>query len=202
MLNGCDVSYAQGQIDHASLAPSIDFLLVRRGYGTTIYDNWGRSNVTAWRKTGKPLGHWWYLPMPSADPLTLANVIAKGLADIQPGEPILLDVEEDSAELVDIVAQVALYLRDHFGNPPLVYLNLDFLHRYTWESVYLVGCGLWLAHWDGSQISGEDVSPFPFPAFKQWTCSGSLPGVQDSVCRDVFYGDATQFKRYGALSQA
>lgn len=202
MLQGCDVSYVQGQIDWAKLAPSVDFVLVRRGYGTTIYDHWGRANAQSARRDAVPLGHWWYLPMPSADPLTLASVIAGGLRDIQPGEPILLDVEEPSPTLVPTVEQVCLYLRDYFGKPPLVYLNVDFLRSYVWGSVYQVGCGLWLAHWDGSAMMLDDVSPWPFAAIKQYACDGTLPGVNGHVCTDFFYGGVSQFRQYGALSQA
>ena len=201
MLQGCDVSYEQGQIDWGQLAPSVDFVLVRRGYGTTIYDNWGYNNAWAARRANKPLGHWWYLSMPSADPLVLASVIINGLRDILPGEPILLDVEEPSPTLVLTVEQAALYLRDHFGKPPLIYLNLNFLHSYVWDSVYHVGCGFWLALWDHKPDAPMDVSPWPFAAFKQFICDGTLPGVQGRVCRDIFYGTTSEFKQYGALSQ-
>lgn len=200
MLNGCDVSYAQGRIGMPDLAPLIDFMLVRAGYGTTIYDEQGYRNRTQARASGRLLGHWWYLPMPSDHPLILASVIIGGLRDIQPGEPILLDVEEDDPRLVDIVNMIALYLIAHYDRPPLIYLNPDFLQRYDWTPLVDLNCGLWLAHWDGLTAQTDDVAPFPFAAFKQYRCDGALGGIAGPVCLDVFYGGARQFKLYGAIS--
>lgn len=200
MINGCDVSYVQGKIDVAALKSSVAFVLVRGGYGTTIYDEEGHRNRAQVRASGLPLGHWWYLPMPSADPLTLASVIINGLRDIQPGEPILLDVEEDDLNLARYVYHVALYLLAHYGRPPLIYLNPDFLQRYDWSPVVALNCGLWLAHWDKLTVQSDDVAPFPFAAFKQYRCDGALSGIVGPVCLDVFYGDAEQFHLYGAVS--
>ena len=85
------------------------------------------------------------------------------------------------------------------------------VNAYDWSSVAKADYGLWVAKYrDNSpdynyDMSGAGTAPkvkwwFTY-AMWQWTGSGRLTGYNGAIDCDVFYGDATAWKRYAGVSE-
>lgn len=202
ILQGVDVSEYQGQINWDNLHADLGFAIVRGGYGTTRIDLQAVRNRTLARNVHLPIAHYWYMPATNQDALVQASAIIDGLGTVLPGEPIALDYEEDYDNLTADAAMVARCLVARYGQPPLIYVNLDFLRRYVWSEVVSLGCGLWLAHWDNQAAFTDNVAPWPICALKQYDSQGAVDGIAEKFLLDCFNGDAAQFRAYGAIPPA
>ncbi len=197
MLHGCDISENQGQVDFDALLPNVDFVIVRASYGPGRVDAYGEEYREKVRAGGRLLAHYHYaLPNESAAP-EQARVFLDSIGDLRPGEPLIVDIEEDANDLAWWAEMFCRILLDVTGKPPLLYTNRDYLQRHGFGNVAALDCGLWLADWTGSVETPANTSPFAFAAFKQYTDAAPLPGFAAPVDGDVFYGDENAFRLYG-----
>lgn len=196
-LNGIDISENQTVTDFEQTFSGLDFVIVRASFGNAHDDVKAYGFRQQVRQQQKLLAHYHYAkPLESSGP-EQARIFLDACGIRPEGEPLLLDVEEDMAGLEWWSQMFCTALLAITGKPPLMYLNPDFLSRYDWSGVASLGCGLWLADWDGQQDSSRNVSPFAFTALKQWTDNFGQAGFAAAVDGDVFYGNGDQFRAYG-----
>jgi hypothetical protein len=86
--------------------------------------------------------------------------------------------------------------RDALGVRPLVYLNQSARDGSDWTPVVQDDVALWLARWDGS-TDACGSGPWPALAMKQYSDTGTVPGVAGPVDLDVFYGTEDQLRAHG-----
>ncbi len=201
MINGIDVSQYQGLIDFNTLKDSIDFMWIRANFGTPNnssvlnLDTMFERNKTLVRQTGIPHGffHFAYpqYNTPQSEALYFASIV-----DIQQNELLALDFEEPVSDPVNWVLTFLQTLSNSFGGyKPLVYMNLNLSNSYDWSPVINAGFGSWIAAYDGN--TAMPVTKWSVVAFKQWTDTATVPGISGQVDGDVFYGDISQFNKYG-----
>ena len=83
---------------------------------------------------------------------------------------------------------------------PLIYLNQALIKKYDWKPVADSGYGLWVAAYTYDPTKNTFITgAWSFAAMQQWTNEQTVPGIAGKVDGDVFFGDATSFKKYGYL---
>ncbi len=201
MINGIDVSQYQGLIDFNTLKDHVDFVWIRANFGTPNnssvlnIDSMYERNKTLVRQVGIPHGFYHFAypqyNSPQSEALYFASIV-----DIKQNELLALDFEEPVSDPVNWVLTFLQTLSNSFnGYKPLVYMNLNLSNSYDWSPVIDAGFGAWIAAYDGS--TAMPVTKWSVVAFKQWTDSATIPGVNGQVDADVFYGDLTQLNKYG-----
>lgn len=197
MLVGNDVSYAQGSIDWDTYKNNSNFVIIRSTYGNGYYDNWFAHNRDESRRVGLPRGFYHYCYPQYNLAQDEADWFCKALYDLQQGEILALDFEEHYTG--DVVTWCKTFLdrvsQNFNGIKPVIYLNQSLVASYNWQPVIDAGYGLWLAAYlqDGQGNTGK----WPFMALQQTSSSQSVPGITGAVDRDVFFGDASSFQKYG-----
>lgn len=195
MIYGCDVSEHQGLINWAAF--NLDFVVVRCGDGFNVADRFGPFNRVMARQKGAAVAHYQFCRPDELPGDTAAIVALEQMGGVHVGEPIMMDLEVDAPNLIDFAATYAQRIKQETGKPPLIYTNRDFLNRYDFSPLSRMDCGLNLASWDNSIAKPTNVSPFPFPAMKQYTVAPGVAGIEGDCDRDVFYGDVATFRLYG-----
>lgn len=197
MLNGIDVSENQGYLRDGETFDGLDFVLIRSSYGSDHIDIQALRNAELARAAGKLVGHYHFcLPAYESGPAQ-AQYFLSAVPELQPGEPLLFDLERVGVDLPWWCDQFIRVIKDETGIVPLFYVNHDFLATYGFGTVVAHNCGLWIAEPDNvpAQVNGS-ISPWGFAAFKQYTFGGGKLGDQP-VDQDVFYGSADEFRQYG-----
>lgn len=132
------------------------------------------------------------------DPHAEAAAFLAAVGALHPGDLLALDLEV-TAPGVDVVAWSTVWLSAVIaatGVTPLIYLNQSELRGHDWSPVIALGCGLWLADYDGSQAPVSSGA-WPCLALKQYSDRGTTPGQPGPVDLDVFYGGPDQLAAYG-----
>jgi LysM repeat protein len=128
------------------------------------------------------------------DPTAEANYFCSQ-ANVQPGEFVVLDWESSTANPPAWGETFLARVQALTGAVGIEYLNLSEINGYNWSPVINANHGLWLAYPDGSTATFP-ATPWPFVAFKQYSWSGSVPGVAGQVDLDVFNGTLAQLEAY------
>ncbi len=96
--SGVDVSQHQGSIDWDTVAPNIDFAIIRCGYAedNPNYDDaWWQNNVSACERLGIPYGVYLYSYFESeTDAYSEADHTIRLLSGHHPSLPVYLDLED------------------------------------------------------------------------------------------------------------
>lgn len=194
MILGCDISHWQGSPDFAAIrASGREFVVLKATEGVGTVDARFAANRASAHAAGLVVGL--YHVARAGDPAAEAAWFARTAGRLADGEFACLDWEVPG----EPVAWCAAWLADveaRLGVKPLVYLNQSLRDGHDWSPVVAGDHGLWLARYDGVP---DPVSPgrWPVLAMKQYSDTGSLPGVAGDVDLDVFYGDADQLRAYG-----
>ena len=162
MLNGIDVSYAQGNIDFSHLDKSkVQFAIVRSSFGweANQKDNQFERNYSNFKKLGIPIGAYHYSYARSA---AEAVKEAKYCIECIKGKtfelPIYIDIEDNSVissgrrNLTDVVKAFCDYMKQQ-GYRTGFYTNPSWLENYLYKDELLGKYSLWLAHWGVSKAS-------------------------------------------------
>jgi lysozyme len=199
VILGCDVSHWQGSPDFGAVRGSgREFVVLKATDGEGTVDPQFAANRPRAHGAGLVVGLYHYAR--GGDPGAEAGWFAQTAGELSDGEFVCLDWEVPG----DPVGWCAAWLEAveaDCGVKPLVYLNQSLRDGHDWSPVIAGNHGLWLARYDGVP---DAVSPgrWPVLAMKQYSRTGSIPGVAGAVDLDVFYGDAGQLRAYGATTAA
>ena len=195
LLEGIDVSYAQGKIDWDTAAEHVDFVIIRCGFGQdrTEQDDeqWVR-NADACTRLGIPFGVYLYsYATTDAAARSEAAHVLRLVKNYQIAFPIFLDVEDvtiqSKCSKEDILRHVTIFCEiiADAGYTPGVYSNANFWKDYMpspeyskWER--------WVAQWNNPVHESR-----PYCAW-QYTSEGKIPGIDGYVDRDYWYGFQTK----------
>lgn len=203
-LKGIDVSEFQGDIDFSTTAANIDFAMLRAGYGrySTQEDKKFQRNYAGFKKTGTPIGAYWYCYATSADE---ARKEAEACMAVLKGKqfelPIFYDILEDDhipklkaagdiSKLINEIVPAFCSVLEQNGYYVGVYCNTSgytyYLNDHN-KQRYVQ----WVADWRGTcGYSGEKV-------MWQYSCKGKIPGISGDVDKDYAYSDFAVIKEKG-----
>lgn len=192
-VDGIDVSVYQGVIDYETLRDEStnQFVIIRAGFGRQLYqeDKRFRSNYSAAKAAGIPVGAYWYSYANSAETARIeANVCAQVLGDRQFEYPIAFDIEEPSVlalgkEKVGEIINAFCSEMESKGYFVTVYCS-----RYYFEtavpSAITRKYDTWLAEWkvEKPKYTG------PFNIW-QYGSVFDCPGIEGEVDVDYSYRD-------------
>lgn len=197
VLAGCDVAAFQGAIDFDLLRPAAQFVIVKATEGIGFVDPTFARNWAKARLVGMVRGAYHFARPDLGNKAEDEADYFINIADPEAGDLLALDYEVRwDGDVVWWCAAFCARVRERVGVVPLVYLNLSLVRAHDWRRVIDLGAGLWLASYDGSP-NGVPQTPWPVVAMKQWTSSGTLPGIPSYVDRDTFFGTREQLARYG-----
>ncbi|MEP7103829.1 MAG: glycoside hydrolase family 25 protein [Candidatus Dojkabacteria bacterium] len=197
MTNGIDISEFQGDVNFDLLNTQIDFIFIRCSFGVGYMDNKFERNRNESRRVGISRGFYHYAYPQYNSPEEEANYFCSVLSDLEKDELVALDFEEQwSGDKVNWCLRFLNRVHEVYGFKPLLYTNLDKIYSAEWTAVVNADYGLWLATWDGNN-SIAPSTPWPFVAFKQYSSTGSISGIEGNVDFDVFFGDKNSLKKYG-----
>ena len=89
------------------------------------------------------------------------------------------------------------------GKPVMLYASSG---SYPWDLARSYGCGTWAAQYAGDAPTGWDKSPWSDGSWTaqmhQYTGRGRVPGYDDDLDLDVFYGSTDDFRAYAIDSSS
>lgn len=194
MILGCDLSHWQGSPDFAAVrASGREFVVLKTTEGTDLADPRFAANRQRAHDAGLVVGLYHFAR--AGDPAAEAAWFARTAGEPADGEFVCLDWEVRGDPVGWCAAWLAA-VAARYGVQPLVYLNRSLRDGHDWTPVIAAGHGLWLAAYD--EVT-DPVPPGAWPvlAMKQYSRTGSVPGVDGDVDLDVFYGDADQLRAHG-----
>ena len=197
---GIDISHYQGTIDWDLVyADGKTFAWAKATQGTSFVDDKYVSNATNGTAAGVVMGAYHF-----AEPLNYsatdeaAHFLSIASPYIGPGFlPPVLDLEGNgpigsmtSAELTAWTQEWMDYVENQTGIRPMLYTS----PRYTnYLESSLNTYGLWIADPDGSIIPPNDIGNWTDWAFKQYSWTGSVSGINGDVDLDYFNGTIDDF---------
>lgn len=188
-MKGIDVSYHNGKIDWKKASQSIDFAIIRAGYGKSTMDKQFINNICGAHTAGLKIGIYWFIYATNTDESVLnAKMCEKcieGYKDIITMR-VWADWEYDSDKRnpqtkesrTDIVKAFCNYLSGK-GYETGVYSNVDYL---TGKFGDLSKYPLWLAKYSSSK---GDYNPFMW----QHSSTGRIAGISTDVDMNIYYGN-------------
>lgn len=199
-MRGADISKYQSQPDFNVLRDNIEFIIIKVSEGTGYTDSQFKRNQSEARRVGLGLGYYHFSrPDLGNTPEAEANYFIQAVGTPQTGEVFVLDFEVNYTG--DKVAWCKKFLdacaSKLNGTKPLIYLNKSQILGLNWQPVIDGGYGLWAAFYDNKPTPLGFDTPWSTVAMKQYTSSGSLPGISGTVDLNNFYGDLVTFKKYG-----
>lgn len=206
-IKGCDISKWQGDVNFDALKGAVEFVIIRSSYGTGYTDPKFIRNRNEARRVGLACGFYHYAYPTYNTPEAEANWFAQVIGTPQPGEILVLDMEEKYGDPVGWSKRFLDRLSAIYGGyKPIIYMSEAFIKASNWNTVYTGNYGLWIARYgiNNGQVPDVDLytKPWPFAAMWQYTSKGRLPGVATDVDLNLFYGSLDTFKRYGYLAPA
>lgn len=126
------------------------------------------------------------------DPVVEADYFANFVGPLQADESVVLDWET-GGDAPGFTLPFLNECKARFGVVGGVYLNNYYLTNFDWSHVQQANYWLWYARYNGLQ---NDSPGSWLCAFKQYSDSGTVPGISRAVDLDVFYGDLTQLQAY------
>jgi GH25 family lysozyme M1 (1,4-beta-N-acetylmuramidase) len=197
MLKGVDISKWQGAVNFDILKENTDFVIIRSSYGNGYIDECFVYNCKELRRLKIPRGFYHYAYPTYNSPEAEADWFSHVVGIIEKGEILFLDFEESYPDPVGWSLKFLDKLSANYGGyKPLVYLNRHITQTYDWKPVVDKGYGLWLAYWDYT-INDSPKTPWEVVAFRQYSNQEQVKGINGRVDGNVFYGEITQFYKYG-----
>ena len=190
--HGIDVSKYQGDIDWDTVANSIDFAIIRCGYGDDQTDQddekWNR-NVGACERLGIPYGVYIYsYALTDEQALSEAQHVIRLLAGHSPTLPVYLDLEDSGTTGTLTCASILRHTKifceaiEAAGYIPGVYATTSW-----WSGKLASGeynrWNRWVARFSDSLNYNGDLNAW------QYSESGSVSGISGNVDMDYWYGD-------------
>jgi len=183
--NGCDISSYQGTVDFDALAPAppVGFVIVKATEGSGFIDAEFARNWTELKRVGLRRGAYHFaVPDLGSSAQDEARHFLSVLGPLEASDILALDYERDwTGDVVGWCREWLDLVKSVTGITPFIYLNLYLSHVYDWGAIEQPGgYPLWLADYDG-QPDTVIETPWPSVAIKQWTSTGTLPGITGNV---------------------
>ena len=195
MINktGVDVSEFQGDINFKSLKKSVDFCIIRGGYGKNNLDGKAKQNIEGCISVGLDYAIYWFSYALSSDMAKKEADYACDLADKYMGcSFVAFDFEYDSVNYAnrmgvklsktDVVNMAKAFLNrvKERGYIPVLYMNNDYYVKYYSEIAGMYN--VWFAQWS-SEKPKENCYIW------QNSNNGIISGVSTLVDTDIMYED-------------
>lgn len=188
-MKGIDVSYHNGIIDWEKVKQSVDFAIIRAGYGKSQMDKQFINNICDAHAAGLKTGIYWFIYAANTHEAILN---AKKCEECIKGYKnritmrVWADWEYDSDKRnpqtkesrTAIVKAFCDYLAGK-GYETGVYSNVDYLKGKFGD---LSGYPLWLAKYSGSK---GNFNPFMW----QYSSKGKISGISTNVDMNIYYGN-------------
>lgn len=190
--HGIDVSKYQGDIDWDTVTNSIDFAIIRCGYGDDQTDQddekWNR-NVEACERLGIPYGVYIYsYALTDEQALSEAQHVIRLLEGYSPTLPVYLDLEDSGTTGTLTCAAILRHTKifceaiEDAGYIPGVYATTSW-----WSGKLASGeynrWNRWVARFSDSLNYNGELNAW------QYSESGSVSGISGNVDMDYWYGD-------------
>lgn len=203
-MRGIDVSSWQAVRDWGAVrAAGYDFAIVKCTGGRFYLNPSYAAQITGARAAGLLVGHYHYGYEGEAfgDPEAEARRFFAA-ADIRPGEPLVLDIEEPKAwdGVLAFVVRFLVELERLCGFPPVLYSYQSYLIERGLTDARLARYALWFASYP------QTAAPGPFPATPQpwreitiwqWSAFATVPGIGPNVDDNITRLDADGFRALG-----
>ncbi len=187
IYNGIDVSKWQGKIDWEKAKSSIDFAIIRLGFGADYLDEYAKRNISELNRLGIPYGVYWFsyawtVGMAKAEAKKAIAFLKQLNAKLS--YPVYFDWEYDSRkraakngvnvnnELLRNMATAFCEEVEAAGYYAGIYANPDYIQNYFGEEIFK-RFDLWLAHVVKTQ--SRDVHMW------QYSFTGRIPGISGDV---------------------
>lgn len=198
MIVGNDISQ-YNTIDWNIYKNNSNFVIIKCSEGTGYTDPQFSVNQFKARQAGLPLGYYHFArPDLGNTPEAEADWFIKAINGLREEEILFLDYEVTYHDPVGwckgFLDRIKSTLDGYNG---LIYLNQSLIKGNDWSSVS-ANYGLWVAAYTYDPNKNNFVTgSWGVAAFQQWTDKQQVPGISGNVDGDVFFGDATQFRKYG-----
>lgn len=188
-MKGIDVSYHNGVIDWQKVKQSVDFVIIRAGYGKSTMDKQYINNICGAHTAGLKIGIYWFIYAANMDEAILnAKMCEKCIERYKDiiTMKVWADWEYDSDKRnpqtkesrTAIIKAFCDYLAGK-GYEAGVYSNVDYL---TGKFGDLSKYPLWLAKYSSSK---GDYNPFMW----QHSSTGRITGISTDVDMNIYYGN-------------
>lgn len=186
---GIDVSYAQGKIDWAKVAPNIDFAIIRCGYGgdyTSQDDKQFEANIKGCEENGIPYGVYLYSYADNMDKvLSEARHVIRLLKGKVLDLPVFYDVEENKQSYMGrsfLLSAAKTFCQEieKAGYQYGTYANKDWFSRLLTDSWYDSKVK-WLAQYN------KEVTYKGSYDIWQYSSTGKIDGINGNVDMNYCY---------------
>ncbi len=191
VYRGIDVSHHQGAIDWDTVAPNIDFAIVRCGYGedmTSQDDRYWKANADACTRLGIPFGVYIYSYAETDEQArSEAEHVLRLVEGYEISLPIYLDLEEEKllgkCTKEDFLrhAQIFCDIIEEAGYQAGVYANYNWWTNYLTDPAY-DQWSRWIARYASATGYHKDYDMW------QYSSTGSVPGISGNVDMNYWYG--------------
>jgi lysozyme len=196
-ISGIDVSKWQGDIVWSVVAQQVKFALFKATEGKGYTDPKFARNQQETRRSGLLVGYYHFSRPDLNSALAEADYF---LSVVKPSSGEILALDYEANWNGDVVGWCKTFLdrvsQQLSGYKPLIYLNRSLANGHDWSSVINANYGLWIASYDGNPTS-VPKTPWPTTAMKQYSSSGSVPGIIGNVDMNTFFGNEETYKKYG-----
>jgi lysozyme len=202
MIQGIDVSDYQKHPDWQQVAASgRQFVMTKATDGVGYQEKTFVANWAGIKAAGMLRGAYHYARpdlgnTPEAEASYFLEIVqAEGL---QVGDFLALDLEVGSPNLLSWALTWLEHVTAAVGFRPFLYSYHTFLseHGITGNPA-IAEYGLWLASY--TPTMPPPPPHWPFIAIWQYSCKGSVPGINGVCDEDAFNGSLDQLKQYGKL---
>lgn len=197
---GIDISkWQKGKIDWAKLAKSVQFVIIRAGYGHGNVDECAHEFASNCKKVGIPFGFYWYNAEKALarDWMFMIVKKLKDFADIyKPEYPVFYDIEnrksyhgvsDDITNFLELCLIKRLY-PGIYGSDGVLYPNIK---EEVFPTIERQQAAIWIARYSKSEpVNGEwDIW--------QKTSEGNISGVKGNVDVNVCRVDYPKYIKEG-----
>lgn len=192
-FNGIDVSTHNGTIDWKKVVESVDFAIIRAGYGKNNIDTMLSKNVKGCQDYSIDFGFYWFsYALSESDAKKEADYVCDLADKYKPNYPICYDWEYDSDEYAKKMgismsndkrkafANSFLKRVEERGYYAMLYTNIDYLNKGFSDLTKTYD--VWLAQWGVN-------SPSKSCGIWQKTSSGKVNGINGNVDLNISYND-------------
>ena len=217
-LKGIDVSEHQGTVDWGAVKrSSVDFVMLRAGYGNDTVDATFNYNISECNRLGIPVGIYWFAYAHDADSArTEAQTCLQTIQNYTVQYPVCYDVEYDTNRYlqqnfqISLTKDLATTMVNAFcdtvqnaGYYAMNYANPDYLNNY-FDSSLLQKYDLWYANYPYANPPATICdSAASIDNLHLWQCAnnGSVRGISGPVDIDASSVDYASLIRSHGLNR-